>query len=199
MEKPIALIDVDGVVADLHTEWLKRYNDDYNDDLKYTQINKWSIDEFVKPECGRKIYEYLKTPDLYNYVPEVDGAVVGVNSLRAIGYRVVFLTAGFYTSKIEWLHNHDLTVEYPYGDNRWDTVTDVVIAGDKSLIPGTLMVDDRPENLRQGNTRFKVLFDQPWNRDATGYWRAIDWKEVIKFAEVHYGQYVQDQRFWLKD
>ena len=49
------LVDVDGVCADLHMTWLHRYNTDYDDHLIHSDITRWAIHEFVKPECGTKI------------------------------------------------------------------------------------------------------------------------------------------------
>ena len=52
-------VDVDEVVADLISEWLRRYNVKWNDTLKPEDIHGWAISDFVKPECGKAIYHLL--------------------------------------------------------------------------------------------------------------------------------------------
>ena len=55
----IILVDVDGVVANLADEWIKRYNADWDDNLTKEKIKTWGIVEHIKPECGNRIYEYI--------------------------------------------------------------------------------------------------------------------------------------------
>ena len=43
MKKLTIAVDVDDVVADLITEWLKRYNHDYNDTKTPADITQWAI------------------------------------------------------------------------------------------------------------------------------------------------------------
>lgn len=175
----LVLVDVDGVCADLHTEWLRRYNRKYNDRLAYTDVKSWGIHEYVKPECGKKIFDILEEPDLYACTPIISGALEGVKALRDWGHRVVFVTAYFNTPKVEWLHNNGFLVEYPYNDGRWNTCTDVAMLNDKQLLAhcADAIIDDRPENL----TGFKnpILFNQPWNQDYKGE-RAYGWGGVLQ-------------------
>jgi len=63
-----ALIDIDGVIADLHTVWLNIYNTEWNDILTPDQITNWNTSQFVKPECGIKIYEIIERPEIYDYI-----------------------------------------------------------------------------------------------------------------------------------
>ena len=58
----ILAFDIDGVLADLHTAWLDEYNKDFDDNLTISYITQWEMDKFVKPECGKKIFNYLKRP-----------------------------------------------------------------------------------------------------------------------------------------
>jgi 5'(3')-deoxyribonucleotidase len=155
----VYLVDVDGVVADSHSEWLRLYNQDYNDTLTSENITTWNTHEFVKPECGNKIYEYLWRPDLYDNVKPIDGALSGIKWIRNQGHRVVFVTSGIQPAKIEWLHrNGFLTGQY------WQSDRDVAIVTDKSLIKGDFLIDDRIENCQEFSKYGKsILFSQPWN------------------------------------
>jgi 5'(3')-deoxyribonucleotidase len=57
MKKRIAF-DQDQVLADLLTEWVSRYNTEYNDNLRPEDIKNWNWHNLVKPECGKKIYNH---------------------------------------------------------------------------------------------------------------------------------------------
>lgn len=169
------LIDIDGTVADLGTEWLGKYNLDYNDTLTNDDILNWNTHTFVKPECGTKIYDYLSLPDLYDNVKPIPGALEVIGQLRQEGHRIIYVTSGLYPAKIEWLFKRGFM---PDGYIGWASSPDFVIAHDKSLIRGDLLVDDKPENVYDFNPDTSILFDQPWNREAQYLTRARGWSDV---------------------
>lgn len=172
------LCDVDGVVADLLSRWLRLYNQDYDDCLTPADITSWETNEFVKPECGKRIFHYLDRADLYDGVLPIEGARVGVQELRAMGHRVVYVTACssgvMAKGKIEWLFRHDFLTD----------MKDLMVARDKSLAKGDLMIDDYIKNLRDFGGR-GVLFDAPYNRHIGGFPRALDWEGVLTAVAVY--------------
>lgn len=172
MQSNTILLDVDGVVADTHLEWYAKYNADYNDDLTPKRVTSWNLHEFVKPECGKKIYEYL-VPSLYDNVKPAAGALEYVNYARTF-YRVIFVTSVYHEAgaKFKWLNNHKFFdgVEHPK--------MDYVEASDKSIIRGDMLVDDGLHNLVTFSG-YKVVFDQPWNHAAPdGIERVMNFKEL---------------------
>lgn len=178
----IAICDVDGVVADLHDTWCELYNSDYDDDLTPEKIHCWDMTRCVKPECGEKIFKYLEIPTLYNMVQPIPGALEGVNRLRSMGYRVVFTTAtGIHQSgkKLEWLEKHGF-LELTHGGSK-----DYIEARDKSLIRGSLMIDDGLHNLK-GFEGIRILFAQPHNFNeffslsSTDIIRTNDWSNLFE-------------------
>lgn len=182
----IILVDVDGVVADLHKAWLGRYNADYNDTLTPQQITRWAIHEFTKPECGRKIYEYLLDPTLYDDVPVMEGAQEGVQKIRSLGHKVVFVSSGFFPAKVEWLAKNGLAIDFPYKDGRWDTLADVVLTGDKSLVVGDILIDDYPRNLN--GRKATLLYDSPWNQEEDKFRRVYNWGDIYREVIEEYYQ-----------
>lgn len=182
-------VDVDGVLADLHPEWLSKYNKEYGDTLASWDIKEWSIHNFVKPECGKNVYKYLNDPDLYDNVEPVPNARYAVGWMRDLGFRVVFVTAGIFPAKINWLDKHGFLVHprYPY-DPRPENDMDVVFAADKSLIKGDVEIDDYWENFSSGKVH--ILMDQPWNRDYIGYAvREHNWIDILnRLAKVKHDE-----------
>lgn len=175
---PIVLCDVDEVVAELLTEWISRYNEQWKDELSLAEITGWDLRQFVRPECGERIYEIHDEQDIYTRVDEVPGAREGIAALREAGYRVVFVTSSSAATagqKLQWLAERG----FLGGTHKQ---TDVVTAYDKGLIRGDLLIDDGLHNVEafDGPT---VLFDRPWNRASDHPARARDWQEVVELVK----------------
>ncbi len=167
-------VDVDGVVADLHTEWLRRYNEDFNDTLKVEDIAHWGITEIVKPECGKQMFRYLDGGDIYDDVKPIKGARTAIAILRSRGSRVVFVSScitGTADAKCRWLEQHGFLEHGKY------TQRDFITSADKSLIKAHWLVDDRAETLDEFPGR-TLLFDQPWNQLSNRHKRLHRWSEV---------------------
>lgn len=175
------LVDVDCVVADLMDEWLGIYNAEYSDNLDVSQIVRWGMEEFVKPECGTKIYDYLWLPYLYDHVKPIDGAITGVRWLRRHGYDIRFVTSGVHAGKAQWLGRHGLLIgEFPLYS------PDLIVAHDKSIIKADIMIDDNIKNC-DNFSGTSILFGQPWNDGlTTGHFRADDWADVIQYLARKY-------------
>lgn len=47
-------IDLDNVLNNLNQEWIKLYNNDYDDNLAIEDIKDWNLHKYVK--CGKGIY-----------------------------------------------------------------------------------------------------------------------------------------------
>ena len=175
------MIDIDGVVANLHVEWLKRYNIEFDDDLKQEEITAWQMTDFVKEECGNTIYKYLRQDDLYINVPEIDHAFWGVNVIRGMGFKVKFVSAGYVGGKMKWMFDHHFITD----------ADDYIIAEDKESVEGDCLIDDYYEkNIVNfiGTGRPAILFSQPWNYVFDYVPRANNWSEVIKRLEELYGK-----------
>ena len=177
----VVYVDVDDVCALLEPVWLGRYNKDYNDNLTDEDLKEWSIEKFVKPECGLKIYEYLKDPKIYDEVLPRDGALDGVNAIREMGhYRVLFATscpvevAG---RKFHWLR------EYGFIKKERDYIE----IRDKSLLRGDYMIDDSYDNV-SGFTGYGYLLTRPWNRKYIWYHRINDWKDFVNILKDNKGK-----------
>lgn len=182
MSNITVLCDVDGVVADLHKEWLRRYNEDYNDTLTMDMITDWEITKFVKPECGSKIFDYWKDQTFYAWVDPIPGAVNGVEVLRSRGHRVVFVTScadGTVDQKVNWLRAQKLIT------NKYGPGPDFVAASDKGLIRGDVLIDDHLRNLEAAPELDTILFDQPWNAHADS--ERHDWEGILAYISRVYG------------
>jgi 5'(3')-deoxyribonucleotidase len=169
----LLLIDVDSTVCDLVTPWIEVYNSDYHDNLQYDQISDYDLTVFVKPSCGKKIYNYLLDGGLYWATKPIPGALNGITKLRKKGYRPIFVTVDNYCNqKYEWLVREGFV-----NDSK-----DFVVTKDKSLIPALAIVDDNPRYLKDANATYRIMYNQPWNQFEE-YDRAMDWDEVMFLLE----------------
>ena len=162
------LVDVDGVVVDTSGEVLRRYNLDFGDKLTNWDIKDWHTHKFVKPECGKRIYEYFAQSDLYDRLPLISGAAEVIRELRQV-HRVIFVTSGLFFGKVKFLKRHGLIRDVEYEK-------DLIFAHSKDLILGDVLIDDRIENCL-GRTAF--VFDQPWNRHVVMP-RVFGWENVLE-------------------
>jgi 5'(3')-deoxyribonucleotidase len=169
-------IDVDDVCADLNTEWLRRYNKDFNDDLTKDKITEWDISSFVKPECGKYIFEYLDDLSLYNYVLPIPDALNGINALKIMGHRIIFVTTPTIKSvgrKFLWLLDNLFIFD----------MKDYLEVTDKSLVRADMIIDDRYENVKKFNGS-GILFTKPWNLKYNYTPRVKDWNGIVKLIEL---------------
>lgn len=173
----ILAIDVDGVTADLHTTWLRHYNRDYGDILGYEDIGKWRMQEIVKPECGEKIYDYIRDPAVYDDVKPVKGALEGITAVRNMGHRTVFASSclmGTADAKWMWLNKHGfLKSNLAHG-----TDPDWLAVNDKTLVRADILLDDKFENVASF-PGIGILYTQPWNKNKNWYLRVNGWQGFV--------------------
>jgi len=178
MAIPIATLafDVDGVLADLQTAWLARYNKEYNDNLTPEKCLTWETHKYTKPECGKKYYKYLDDPSIYDEVlPTSPNALECVKKLRKADFRVIFVTTSVISAagaKFYWLKK--------WGFNK--EMKDYVEATDKNLINADALVDDKADNTNkwwsQGN-KLSILFTRTHNAwEKVPYYHTNNWDEI---------------------
>ena len=179
MNRLLICVDVDGVCANLHPVWLRRYAEITGRLVRPEDIRSW---DFGGLQLDKRIlFGILDEPNLYDEVKEVEDAYMGVKCLRLMGHRVVFCTSSTpagATSKMFWLAEHGFIKGR--GLNVW---RDVVICHDKSLLYGDVLVDDHAGNLETFRGKAKILFDQPHNRSLVekGFVRLYGWHDVVNY------------------
>lgn len=167
-EWPVLLFDLDGIVTDLVSKWLAVYNRDYHDDLRPEGIRSWNWDQFVKPECGKKIYHYLSRPGFFADLKPLPGAIEILERLsRRLELVVVTASpAGAMKDKANWVRRN-----LPFISKH-----NLVITYRKDLVRGDFMLDDAPRNLEHCRAT-RIMMDYPYNRDFTDCYRVPGWAE----------------------
>lgn len=156
MEDPLILLDCDGVLVESNADNLERLNEEFGTNYEFEQITSFSYD-FMEDEEREFIYEECwGRGDLYEDA-ELSGHQQRVLRLmREIGEVAVVSSpmAGHIESKYRFLAR--------YFDRER-----IVLASDKSILRGDVLIDDGPHNIEPfpGET---IVYDRPWNRGVNG-------------------------------
>jgi 5'(3')-deoxyribonucleotidase len=187
MKSKTIAVDVDDVIAELHREWIRRYNRDFHDTLSLESMPYWKISTAIKPEAIPHIFNYLRDKDLYDYVVPVAGAKEGIRTLREMGFRVVYATAcveGGADSKINWLVEHGFLFEKDTWLQAHGMFQDFISVADKSLVQADYLIDDRETTVREFTAGKGILFDRPYNKNTTYDCVLKDWFGIREFMEA---------------
>ncbi|WP_074493300.1 5' nucleotidase, NT5C type [Mucilaginibacter polytrichastri] len=169
MRKTIA-IDMDGVLADVETQFLNWYERDFGIKMTKDQIAGLTEDTAF-PEKGA-IRKFAHTAGFFLTLPVMEGAVEAIATLsKKFEIYIVSAAMEFPLSlpeKLEWLK-----VNFPAIS--WKNI---IFCGDKSIINTDYMIDDHLKNLDnfKGKT---IMFHAFHNVSYTHHTRANNWKEVI--------------------
>jgi 5'(3')-deoxyribonucleotidase len=176
----IIAVDVDDTVAELVPAWLEIYNKTYKDNIKPEDIKSWDISSYCHKCSKSTFYGIINNQEFYNNVRATKGALDGVNRLRKMGHRVIFVTNamnGHAGAKLRWLQEHYFL---PEDDS---AKKDYIETADKSLVNADLIIDDNMEyiNAFYRNNKKAIVFTRPWNNISLTYMgtmRAENWEEV---------------------
>ena len=191
-KKLIIAVDLDGIVADLHHEWLRLYNEEHNHGTQLHDLKSWDMHHNV--EIGHKIYNYLADPGLYLRLKPLAGAVEALADFHEFGHDVQIITAASKTpqsaaDKYTWCKQH-----LPFLDRK-----QITISHQKHRFVSDVFIDDSPVNMRDhakaqpGTIRMGIAW--PYNeaakevmhvraesyRDPLGAW-AIMYEAVNRLA-----------------
>lgn len=165
------IIDMDEVIADTYTEF----------GLRYSQ--RFGVTVTDKELEGKKYYDLPGAADLRNemfkpgffrHLPVMDGAKEVVRELYDKHEVYIVTTATEFKfsmlDKWEWLEEH-----FPFIHHKR-----MVFCGDKSIVYGDYMIDDKVRNLAPF-TGTGLLFTSPHNINDTGFQRVGNWEEIGEY------------------
>ena len=174
------LIDLDDVMDRLVDHWCDVLNERYGTNTKTTDVTEWNMATAFKELTEAQVQEPLTEEGFWCGVEPMPGAVDAIKYLIDKGHDVYVVTSSFYGALHEKMENM-LFKHFPFID--WEHV---VIADNKQMILGDVLVDDGIHNLLDGPYT-KILFDAPWNRNVEaakmGVYRARDWDTVVDIIE----------------
>ena len=177
MKKLTVMIDMDGVIENMCEVWIEYLNEQYGTNVQPDDIKEWDMTKAFPSIDSQKIYEPLRDENLWKRVTPLPGAVETIRRIIEDGHKVVIVTAS-HQDTVSMKLNNVLFKYFPYL-----SMNDVIIASQKQLIRGDVLIDDAPHNL-EGGRYIKLLFDAPHNRqyhaDANNMTRVHNWDDIYK-------------------
>lgn len=136
-------------------------------------------DEFECPSEHESYFRSIVAEEgFFLNLQPLPGAIEAMHELRNQGHEVWICTAPLkqytfcVTEKFAWVDKH-LGPEW---------VKRIIIAKDKTLVRGDLLVDDKPQTGSMKPTWEQVFFDQPYNRRESGK-RFSCWLDFVKMTQ----------------
>lgn len=174
-------VDLDSTLNNLAEVWLERYNKDYNDNL--TQWDCWNVVECVKPECGKKILDYLHEKDFFLNLGVRDNAIDVLDYLSKY-FEIYIVTAyspDVCSDKAMWLKKH-----FPFIKQE-----NIIFINDKSLLHLDFLIDDGPHNIEDFKYGLPIVYDMSYNEyleDYNVFPRVKNWLEIKQWFrdEIEY-------------
>ncbi len=170
------LFDADDVAEDLLGCWVKRLNERYGTKVMPSDVVEWDMTRAFPTLTKEQIYGVLQDEGIWANLQPIPGAQEYLQQLHQEGHELYMVTAtdcrtcGAKVRRILEL--------FPFLD-----VEHIVIAHQKQMVLGDVLIDDGPHNL-VGGRYFRILFDQPHNRGFDekkhGIFRAVGWAEVYR-------------------
>ncbi|MFA6429925.1 MAG: 5'-3'-deoxyribonucleotidase [Patescibacteria group bacterium] len=168
------LLDQDDTLADTGRYFERVWRERFPERLQIPR-EQWHTHAFSKVfplELQEKVKDLLKTPGFFRGLPPIDGVRTAVRWMLDRGHEVWVCTAQMdghplsLMEKRQWLEEH-----IP------ELATHLVIADDKTLVRGDILVDDKPEIKGVMTPVWRhVLFDAPYNRRIVDRPRILSWE-----------------------
>ena len=179
----VILLDMDGVFCDFN-EGFYRLAEELHPELMWHLPDRatqktFYIDECVEDPAMAKLAEELcNNPRLFGMLPPIEGAIEGMQLLRAKakakGLHTMICTAPHKENKSSY-NEKAIWIEKQLG---FDWLNDTLLVRDKTVVSGIVLLDDKPNPLGNFVPVWEhVLMDRPYNRMMPNKARFHTWTE----------------------
>ena len=171
------LIDLDDTFWDFMHPVLNHINAEHCLSIQKEDCKSWSYlyenldlkNPFACTECA----------EFWDEVFPFENAVEAISLLAKDGHEIYFVTASGFTNGLSPKIQHLLS----FFDNRLINEHNIIIAKDKHMIAGNVLIDDAPHNLSSINA-YAIQYSQPWNKDCDcSNSIAENWCEVYDYIK----------------
>lgn len=173
MKKFTILFDADDTVEDLLGPWLSILNKTYDASIVPEDVTDWNVASFFPQLTKEQVFAPLYDKHFWSLIEPIGGSVRNLQKLLADGHDLYMVTASNYqtcAAKVERLLEIFQFLDWNH----------IILASNKQMVKGDILVDDGPHNL-VGGEYMKFLFDRPHNRsfkeNEHGIKRVYTWDE----------------------
>ena len=174
------LVDMDDTIEYLLREWLNWLNTRYARDVHEDDIHDWDIMLAYPGLSAKQVYEPLLFHELWKRVKPMPDAVEYLKKLYDDGHEIYIVTSSNFRT-IETKLTEVLFKNFPFID-----YDHVIVARNKQMIRGDIMIDDGPHNLIGGDY-IKILMTAAHNRDfdaeTNDMVRVYNWSEIYQIIK----------------
>ncbi|HUB50992.1 MAG TPA: hypothetical protein VL986_02415 [Terracidiphilus sp.] len=167
-------VDMDEVMADTLAEHLRRYNQEFDEDVTLDDLAGKGLWEITPVDRQQQLRAFLDAEDFFEVLDVIPGAQEVLKELST-RFEIFIATQAMAVPnslgpKYRWLQRH-----FPF-----IPPTHYVFCGHKSILRADYLIDDQPRNLQ----RFEgqgLLYTAPHNLDVTGFVRVNNWRDVAEY------------------
>lgn len=178
--KVTVLIDLDDTMTCLCRAWCRWLNTAHGTCVSENDITGWKISNYFSTLTEEQVFKPLHTDSFWQDVEPMADAPKYIKQLMDEGFEVYICTASLFDT-IKAKFEYVLGKYFPFVS--WNQV---IIAKNKQLINGDILIDDGIHNL-EGGAYKKILMSAPHNKsydaESHGMTRVKSWKEA--YNAVH--------------
>jgi 5'(3')-deoxyribonucleotidase len=167
-------VDMDEVMADTLAEYLRRYNQTFDEEVTPQDLAGKGLWEIAPLDRQQQLRSFLDAEDFFEDLDLMPGSQDVLRQLSS-RFEIFIATQAMAVpnslgSKYRWLQRH-----FPF-----IPPSHYVFCGDKSILRADYLIDDQPKTI----LRFEgqgLLYSAPHNLSATGFLRVNNWEEVAQY------------------
>ena len=162
------LLDCDGILSNFSKGVLDVFNKHYGTKWKEKDIHSWDMSQTLG--VSRDIVQEIAAQP--NFCLNLDPYPEGIEAAKELGKigDVWVVTSPLNSKTWMWERNEWVGKHVGIDERK------VIHTGNKKLIKGAMLVDDKPKNVEEWNKEWPdgvaLLFDRPWNQDYPAIWHA---------------------------
>jgi len=176
MNQLTILFDADDTAEDLVSAWTHALNERYGTNVGIEDITDWDITKSFPSLSSDQIFGILEEDTVWRNLQPMPDSQNYLSLLQNEGHNLYMVTATKWRTVPFKLPR--LLELFPFMDD-----SHIILAHEKQIIHGDVLIDDKPENLI-GGRYFRILYDRPHNRNFRESWygiyRTTNWAEVYR-------------------
>ncbi len=174
----IALVDVDGPLADFHGRAKDHINSKFGLNVTDSDFETWDVTAVLPTQAMRdQMNADIAMPGFASSLMPSPGSQDAIESLRSVS-KVLFVTTPHPESKT-WMRERQDWLAKHFGAKPHD----IIHIFDKSHVLGDMLLDDKPSNVELWQKRHPqaagLLWDMLYNRDVNHLTRVNSWETVL--------------------